>query len=64
MRKLKRLEQVVAVTVADPIRDDRGWAFRDRPGFRRDSINGFQFLSEAYLATDPKYSGRVSVPVL
>jgi putative glutathione S-transferase len=64
VRKLKHLEQAVGVTVADPIRDDRGWAFRDGPGFSRDSINGFQFLSEAYLATDPKYSGRVSVPVL
>jgi putative glutathione S-transferase len=64
VRKLKHLEQAVGVTVADPFRDDRGWAFRDGPGFNRDSINGFQFLSEAYLATDPKYSGRVSVPVL
>ena len=26
--KLKRLEQVVGVTVVDPIRDERGWAFR------------------------------------
>ena len=64
MRKLKRLEQAVGVTVADPIRDDRGWAFRDGPGFSPDPINGFQFLSEAYSATDAKYSGRVSVPVL
>jgi putative glutathione S-transferase len=58
------LEQAIGVTVADPIRDERGWAFRDGPGFSRDPINGFQFLSEAYLATDAQYSGRVSVPVL
>jgi putative glutathione S-transferase len=64
VRKLKRLEQAVGVTVADPIRDERGWAFRDGPGFGRDKVNGFQFLSEAYLATDAKYSGHVSVPVL
>ena len=64
VRKLKRLEPAVGVTVADPIRDERGWAFRDGPGFDRDPINGFQFLSETYLATDAKYSGRVSVPVL
>ena len=64
MRKLKHLEQAVGVTVADPIRDERGWAFRDGPGFSRDTVNGFQFLSEAYLATDAKYSGSVSVPVL
>ena len=64
VRKLKRLEQAVGVTVADPIRDERGWAFRDGPGFNRDTVNGFQFLSEAYSATDAQYSGRVSVPVL
>ena len=29
-----------------------------------DPINGFQFLSEAYVATDPVYEGRVTVPVL
>jgi putative glutathione S-transferase len=64
VRKLKRLEQAIGVTVVDPIRDERGWAFRDGPGFSRDPVNGFQFLSEAYLATDPQYSGRVSVLVL
>ena len=64
VRKLKHLEQAIGVTVADPIRDERGWAFRDGPGFSRDLVNGFQFLSEAYLATDAQYSGRVSVPVL
>ena len=64
VRKLKHLEQAVGVTVADPIRDERGWDFRDGPGFSRDPINGFQFLSEAYWATDAQYSGRVSVPVL
>src|ERR1041385_7672448 len=58
VRKLKNLEQAIGVTVVDPIRDERGWAFREGPGFSRDPVNGFQFLSEAYAATDPKYSGR------
>ncbi|HTL17454.1 MAG TPA: glutathione S-transferase C-terminal domain-containing protein, partial [Patescibacteria group bacterium] len=62
--KLKRLEQIVGVTVADPIRDDRGWAFRDGPGFTKDPVNGFEFLSEAYRATNPNFDGRVTVPVL
>lgn len=48
----------------DPLRDDRGWAFRDGPGHSTDPINGFKFLSEAYLTTDPNYRGRVTVPVL
>jgi putative glutathione S-transferase len=61
VRKLKRLEDVIGMTVVDPIRDDRGWAFRDGPGHSTDPINGFQFLSEAYHASDPTYRGRVSI---
>ncbi len=64
VRKLKKLEDVIGMTVVDPIRDDRGWTFRDGPGQGRDPINGFTFLSEAYQATDPSYQGRVTVPVL
>ncbi len=52
------------MTVVDPVRDERGWAFRDGPGHSTDPVNGFQFLSEAYRATDPSYDGRVTVPVL
>ena len=62
--KLKKLQEVIGVTVVDPIRDDRGWAFRDGPGYSTDPINGFQFLSEAYQLTAPGYSDRVTVPVL
>lgn len=64
VRKLKRLEDVIGMTVVDPIRDERGWAFRDGPGHSLDPINGFRFLSEAYTATDPNYRARVTVPVL
>lgn len=64
VRRLKRLESVVGLTVVDPIRDERGWAFREGPGHSLDPVNHFRFLSEAYEATDPRYRGRVTVPVL
>jgi putative glutathione S-transferase len=64
VRDLKGLQKAIDVTVVDPIRDDRGWAFRDGPGFTRDPVNGFAFLSEAYRATDAQFQGRVTVPVL
>jgi putative glutathione S-transferase len=64
VRKLKQLKDVVGMTIVDPIRDDRGWAFREGPGHSTDPINGFRFLSEAYKVTDPHYRGRVTVPVL
>lgn len=64
VRKLKKLEDVVGMTVVDPVRDERGWAFREGPGHAVDTINEFHFLSEAYRATDPHFRGRVTVPVL
>jgi len=71
-RKLKGLEEAIGMTVVDPIRDEEGWAFREPSGKippgalfeSTDSINGFQFLSEAYKATNPDYNERVTVPVL
>lgn len=64
VRKLKKLEDVIGMTVVDPIRDHRGWAFREGPDHSPDPLNGFEFLSEAYRASDPAYRGRVTVPVL
>jgi putative glutathione S-transferase len=64
VRKLSGLEDAIGLTVLDPVRDERGWAFHDGPDFSRDPINGFAFLSEAYAATDPNFDGRVTVPVL
>ncbi|MEZ5100797.1 MAG: glutathione S-transferase family protein [Thermoleophilia bacterium] len=59
VRRLKRLEDAIGVTVVDPVRDGRGWRFPEP-----EPVNGFSFLAEAYLATDPAYDGRFSVPVL
>jgi len=71
-RKLKGLEDAIGMTIVDPIRDEKGWAFRDTSGRippgapfeSTDPINGFHFLSEAYKATNPDFDGRVTVPVL
>ena len=65
-RRLLGLEEVIGMTVVDPIRDERGWAFRAAPdgSYSTDPVNGFAFLSEAYAASDPSVSGRVTVPVL
>jgi putative glutathione S-transferase len=64
VRHLRKLDAAIGVTVVDPVRDERGWAFRDGPGHTRDPVNGFAFLREAYLATDPSFRGRWTVPVL
>jgi putative glutathione S-transferase len=64
VRSLLGLEDVVTLSVVDPIRDGRGWAFREGPGYMADPVNGFTLLREAYEATEPGYDGHVSVPVL
>jgi putative glutathione S-transferase len=62
---LKGLDGVIGVTVVDPVRtDEEGWAFREGPGYSKDPVNGFALLRDAYLATDPKFKGRWTVPVL
>jgi putative glutathione S-transferase len=62
-RALMGLEDVISISFVDPFRDERGWAFTE-PGRYEDPINGFEFLSEAYLAVDPRFADRVTVPVL
>jgi len=64
VRKLKGLEQAIGMTAVDPIRDERGWRFGTGDGFSPDPLNGWQYLREAYLVSDPNYRGRVTVPVL
>jgi putative glutathione S-transferase len=64
VRRLLGLEQVISLSAVDPIRDGRGWAFREGDGYGLDPVNGFAFLRDAYNATEPGYSGHISVPVL
>jgi putative glutathione S-transferase len=61
VRRLKGLEELLPMTVVDPLRDDRGWRFTPE---EPDPVNGFAYLSEAYALTDPDFDGRVTVPVL
>jgi glutathionyl-hydroquinone reductase len=61
-RMLKGLEDVIGMSVVDPIRDERGWAFTG--GEYTDPVNDFRFLGQAYAANDPDYDDRLSVPVL
>ncbi|WP_194894028.1 glutathione S-transferase family protein [Catenulispora pinisilvae] len=64
IRELKGLQDVISVSVLDPMRDGRGWAFREGPGHGLDEVNGFALLREAYEASDPAFAGHVSAPVL
>ena len=64
VRELLGLQDVISLSAVDPVRDGRGWAFREGDGFGLDPVNGFSLLRDAYEATEPGYDGHISVPVL
>jgi glutathionyl-hydroquinone reductase len=64
MRKLKGLDDIVSVSVVEPPSRPHGWRFGTGPGTIPDTVNGARELAEIYLRADPKYTGRVSVPVM
>jgi putative glutathione S-transferase len=63
-RALKGLEETISLSVVNWHMGARGWTFAPGPGVIPDPIHGAEALSDVYLAADPKYTGRVTVPVL
>lgn len=63
-RKLKKLEDVISVSVVEPTLTEQGWRFGDYPGADRDELNGATYMHEIYTRADPVFSGRATVPVL
>jgi putative glutathione S-transferase len=63
-RKLKKLDDVIGVSVVEPKLSEQGWRFGDFPGATRDAVNGATFMHEIYTRADPHFTGRATVPVL
>ncbi len=66
-RAVKKLEPAITVAYALPQFGDQGWTFGNDPNFPEctpDKAEGFSRLYEAYVASEPLYSGKVTVPVL
>ncbi len=63
---LKRLENVVGLSILHPLWDTPdGWIFADTDLSTIDRAgNGFLRLHEAYRASSPHYTGKVTVPAL
>ncbi len=66
VRALKRLEDVLGLSVLHPLWDTPdGWTFAETDLSTIDGAgNGFLHLHEAYRASSPDYTGKVTVPVL
>ena len=63
-RKLKKLEDLISVSIVDPYMLENGWEYKDRNGGTKDDLFGSDYLWQVYTRADPNYSGRVTVPVL
>lgn len=63
-RMLKGLEDIVSMSVVEPLYGPRGWRFGNMPGTTPDTANGKSELAEVYLLADPHFTGRVTVPAL
>jgi putative glutathione S-transferase len=64
---LKNLGGAISTAFAIPGRRDEGWTYEDDPDYpdcTPDRVNGFRFLHQAYAASDPGYTGKVTVPTL
>lgn len=64
MYKLKKLKDVIGLSIVDPYMGPDGWHFSDNPGCIPDTVNHTHFLRELYIKADHQYTGRVTVPVL
>ena len=66
-RVLKNLESAVSVAYAVPGLKTQGWTYTSDPAFpdcTPDTVNHFEHLYQAYVAADPHYTGKVTVPTL
>ena len=61
VRRLKGLENVISMSIVEPVRINDGWEFSEQ---YPDPLYGKQYLRELYQKADPKFTGRVTVPTL
>ncbi len=63
-RKLKRLEEVISLSIVHWHMGEQGWEFGDGSHCTGDRLGGRAFLRQVYTDAQPDYTGRVTVPVL
>ncbi len=63
-RVLKKLEDIISVSAVHHYMGKDGWTFVAEDGATGDTLYGLDFLHQIYTKADPRYSGRVTVPVL
>ncbi|WP_110658231.1 glutathione S-transferase family protein [Salinicola halimionae] len=64
MRKLKGLEALIGLSHTSPLMLDQGWSYRVDEGSSGDSVNYVDYHHQLYTLTEPRYTGRVTVPAI
>jgi putative glutathione S-transferase len=64
MRKLKGLEGLIDVAEVHGHLGGQGWSFERSDGGTGDPLYGLDYLHQLYAKAAPRYTGRVTVPVL
>jgi len=64
LRAIKGLQDSIGVSVVSPLMLSHGWTFEPGPGVVPDHVNHASYLHQLYTLAEPRYSGRVTVPVL
>lgn len=68
VRTLKGLEDIISVTVLDPVLTEKVWRFGGQPeslpGSEADPLFSAEYIYQIYLEAKADYSGQITVPVL
>ena len=66
-RSVKKLDDAITISHCIPGERTHGWTYEANakyPDCVPDTVNGFHYLYEAYVASEPDYTGKVTVPTL
>ncbi len=61
-RKLKKLENVISVSIVEPFLGDQVWEFGDYPGADHEPFYGYKYVHQLYTHSNANYTGQVTVP--
>lgn len=62
-RKLKKLENIIGLSVVEAEMLDDGWTFAEQ-GAYVDHLHAFKFMHQLYTKADSEFTGQITVPVL
>lgn len=64
LRALKGLEDMISISVVNPIMRENGWTFDPYEGVIEDPVLNADYLHQVYTHVEPEMTGRVTVPIL